>query len=78
MQKWRHLLTSEFAAYGAMFQRFRLKVIHRLDPNSTYEVSSVNDGQTQQVSGEDLLQKGLSVTIPDQPGAAAITYTKKP
>jgi alpha-galactosidase len=49
-----------------------------LDPNSSYEVSNLNGGPSRQTSGKDLLEKGLSVTIPERPGAVVITYRKKP
>jgi len=34
-------------------------------------------GQPREFSGKELLEKGLPVTIPEQPGIAVITYKKK-
>ena len=48
-----------------------------LDLNCMYEVIDLDRGQPRQFSGKELLEKGLPVTISNQPGAVAITYRKK-
>ena len=56
-----------------IFETGRLK-LHGLDPEARYEVVDVDRGQPQQISGKELLEKGLSVTIPNQPGAVVVSY----
>jgi alpha-galactosidase len=51
--------------------------LHALDPNAMYEVKDWDTEKLQEFSGKELIEKGLSVTIPDQPGAVVITYKKK-
>ena len=60
-----------------IFETGRLKLFG-LDANSRYEVVDLDRGKRQQFDGRTLMEKGLSVTISDQPGAAVITYRKKP
>ncbi|MCE5268145.1 MAG: alpha-galactosidase [Planctomycetaceae bacterium] len=47
-----------------------------LDPNATYEVTELNGGKPQRFGGKELLEKGLRVAIPAQPGVAILTYKK--
>ncbi len=50
--------------------------LRRLDGAATYEVSSVDLADTQRMSGEELLNDGLRVTISQRPGAVVIRYKK--
>lgn len=54
----------------------RLK-LRGLDPNCTYEVVDLDQEHPKQFSGKELMDNGLSVTIPSQPGAVIVTYKKK-
>ena len=47
-----------------------------LDPAANYEVTDLDLGKPRQMSGRELMEKGLLVTIADRPGAALITYRK--
>ena len=47
-----------------------------LDPAATYEVTSLDGAPAQTRSGKELLEKGLSVEIKDQPGSAIYLYQK--
>jgi alpha-galactosidase len=58
-----------------IFETGRLK-LQGLDPAATYEVTDLDINKPQQISGKELSEKGLSVTIPDQPGAVVVTYKK--
>ncbi len=49
-----------------------------LQPDATYSLVDIDTGTTQQMSGKDLMEKGLSIVINKQPGAAIITYRKQP
>jgi alpha-galactosidase len=53
---------------------FRLR---GLDPNATYILTNLDVEGTTELSGRELLDKGLSVIIKDKPGAAIILYKKK-
>ncbi|MFZ1932655.1 MAG: alpha-galactosidase [Thermoguttaceae bacterium] len=47
-----------------------------LDAAATYEVTDLDAGTPTQISGEDLMGKGLVVEIKVKPGAAVIVYRK--
>ena len=49
-----------------------------LDPGATYEVTNLDVGEPKDVSGRDLMERGLTVEVPSQPGAAIIVYRKAP
>jgi alpha-galactosidase len=53
--------------------RFNLR---GLDPGAPYELTNLDSGQSQTLTGRDLLEKGLAVPISEQPGSAVITYKK--
>jgi alpha-galactosidase len=52
---------------------FRLR---DLNENATYTVEDIDSLQTRQISGKDLMEKGLLVSIHDAPGAAILKYYK--
>jgi len=52
--------------------------LHDLDANAVYTVTNFDATGTTEMTGRELADKGLAVTIKDQPGAAIITYKKKP
>jgi alpha-galactosidase len=53
--------------------RFRL---HALDAQAQYTVTDLDADKSQQVSGRELLKKGLPIAIPDGPGSAVVLYQK--
>ena len=54
--------------------RFRL---HGLDPSSQYEVANLDVPGTQQMTGQELMEKGLLVEIRDRPGSAVLRYERR-
>lgn len=48
--------------------------LHGLMPETAYELTNVDTGQTLRLTGKELREKGLPVEIPEQPGAAVIRY----
>lgn len=69
-------MVQAFRRPGSPFEtaRFRLR---GLDANTTYLVKDM-DGQAEtSVSGADLMEKGLPVTIAQSPGAALVAYRRK-
>ena len=49
-----------------------------LDPNASYRVGCVGAESRETIPGRQLMTKGVSVSIPDQPGAAVIAYERLP
>ena len=45
-----------------------------LDPQAKYRVKDVDTNTAREIRGGELMEKGLSVTIPAKPGAALMTY----
>ncbi len=53
--------------------RFRLR---GLDPQAQYTVTDLDVGQPQPISGRELTEKGLPVSILDRPGSVLVVYRK--
>jgi alpha-galactosidase len=53
--------------------RFRLR---GLEPEATYSVTDLDEGAARNVTGRELMDKGLPVTVRNRPGAALVTYRK--
>ncbi len=51
--------------------------LRSLDPDAHYVVSDPDRGPAKKMTGRELAERGLVITIPDQPGAALITYKKE-
>jgi hypothetical protein len=47
-----------------------------LDPNAKYEMENLDDAGKQTLSGKELMEQGLPVTVKDKPGAALFIYRK--
>ena len=50
--------------------------LHGLNPNSVYALTNLDVRGALKMTGHKLMEQGLSVSIPDRPGAAIITYKK--
>lgn len=51
-------------------------MLRGLDPAAQYEITNFDAEGTARSSGEDLMKKGLAVTIKDKPGSAVILYRR--
>jgi len=51
--------------------------LYGLDSNATYELINFDIAGVTQITGNELMKKGLTVDITDKPGAAVITYRRK-
>jgi alpha-galactosidase len=51
--------------------------LNGLDPDAVYVVTDVDANNPQEISGRELTEKGLLITLPDAPGSAIITYRKR-
>ena len=47
-----------------------------LDPDARYRIQDLDKDTSDIVLGKELLDKGLTITIPSQPGAAMVQYTQ--
>lgn len=47
-----------------------------LDADSSYRVSDFDEHQPRQMSGRELMGKGVLVEVPERPGAVVVTYEK--
>ena len=48
-----------------------------LDSNSVYTLTNLDLRDAAEMTGSKLMEQGLSVSIPDRPGAVVITYKKR-
>lgn len=55
----------------------RLK-LHAVTPDAIYVLTNLDVAGATEMAGRELLESGLSIVNKDQPGAAIITYKKKP
>jgi alpha-galactosidase len=53
--------------------RFKLR---GLEPDARYTLTNFDVQGTTEFTGKELMEKGLAVTVPDQPGAVIITYAR--
>jgi len=53
--------------------RFKLR---GLDPAARYTVRHLDSEETTETTGQELMEKGLQVTLPNQPQASVITYQR--
>ena len=60
----------ESPAAGARYQ------LRGLEPDAQYELRDFDAPETTTMRGRDLIEEGLTINIPDQPGAAVVRYTK--
>lgn len=65
------------------FRRAECKVpaqqlkLRGLEPNTRYTITNFDAAATTEMTGRELMEQGLPVTISERPGAAIITYKKK-
>jgi alpha-galactosidase len=68
-------MVQAFRREDCIFEAGRLK-LRGLEPESAYEVTDLDTEKTQRLSGRELMEKGLLVTIADQPGAVLFSYRR--
>jgi alpha-galactosidase len=52
--------------------------LHGLTPEAVYTLTNLDVAGTTEMTGRELIDAGLRIAIKDRPGAAGITYKKKP
>jgi Glycosyl hydrolase family 36 C-terminal domain len=50
--------------------------LHGLQADATYEITNADEPGAQTLTGRELMQKGLKVSLRDKMGAAVITYKR--
>jgi alpha-galactosidase len=50
--------------------------LYGLEPDARYEWRDMDGGETRQVSGHELLERGITVEIADRPGSALFVYKR--
>jgi hypothetical protein len=69
-------MVEAFRRPASNFEAARFK-LHGLDSKANYTVCDIDHtDQSKELAGEELMNKGLLVTIPEQPGAVVITYKR--
>ena len=69
-------LVQAFRRDGSSYESARFS-LRGLDPSARYSVTNLDtNAPTQQLSGSELMEKGLRVDIPTRPAAAVITYRR--
>ena len=48
-----------------------------LEPDAEYELTNFDVPGTTKITGRELMENGLLVSIPDQPGAVVIKFSRK-
>ena len=66
-----------FRRKDSIYEAMRTK-LHGLDPSSVYTIKNLDLAGTTEMTGRELMERGLPVVIKDQPGAVVIVYQKKP
>jgi alpha-galactosidase len=64
-----------FGRPGSPFEPARFK-LRGLDPQTRYTFRDLDDPQEAQMTGEELMDSGLGVSIKERPGATLITYQR--
>jgi alpha-galactosidase len=64
-----------FRRADSFYESARLK-LRELDPEAQYIVTNLDENKPQEMTGSELIEKGLVITILDCPGAVIITYKK--
>jgi len=50
--------------------------LHGLQADARYEITNADESGTQTLTGRELMQKGLKVSLKDKMGAAVISYKR--
>jgi len=57
------------------FETARIK-LQGLDSNARYVFTNLDDGDTHEVSGTELLERGVEVRLNQAPGSALLSYKR--
>ena len=68
-------MVQAFRREKSVYESARFKLTG-LELNANYTVKNIDACGSKEMTGRELMEKGLVMTIPDQPGAVVITYKK--
>ncbi|HEY5912614.1 MAG TPA: alpha-galactosidase [Verrucomicrobiae bacterium] len=68
-------MVQAFRRSDSVYESARFK-LSGLDPGADYEVSNLDSGEAQTLSGRELSEKGLPVSVRNKPGDTLLTYTR--
>jgi len=68
-------IVQAFRRSDSIFRTAELR-LRGLDPQAHYDVANLDLASPLQMSGRELMEKGLAVEIGGRPGAAVVTYRK--
>ncbi len=68
-------MVQAFRRADSFYESARFK-LNDLDPDANYTVENFDIPNKINMSGKELMEKGLPIGIADQPGAVVITYKK--
>jgi alpha-galactosidase len=68
-------LVQAFRRENCFYEGARLK-LKGLESQGRYTVKNLDTNESQTISGQELMEKGLLVAISEIPGTAVITYKK--
>jgi alpha-galactosidase len=70
-------MVQAFRRQASIYESIRGK-LRGLEPDATYIVKNFDSAETIEISGRELMDRGLPIVIREQPGAVVVTYKKKP
>jgi alpha-galactosidase len=70
-------MVQAFRRTSGVYESIRCK-LHGLEPDAVYTLHNLDLAGTTEMTGRELTESGLPITIKDSPAAAIITYKKKP
>lgn len=68
-------MVQAFRREKSVYESARFK-LRGLSPDARYTIKNMDTPGLEEMTGSELMEKGLVVSIPDQPGAVIITYEK--
>jgi alpha-galactosidase len=68
-------LVQAFRRDRSFYESARLR-LRGLDANARYRVLNLDAPNPKELSGAELMEKGLALSITQQPGSAIVTYQK--
>jgi alpha-galactosidase len=66
-------MVQAFRRHNSVYESARFK-LRGLNPESRYRVSDFNGAAPRAISGHELVEQGLQITLPDMPAATVLTY----
>ena len=69
-------MVQAFRRNDSLYESIRVR-LHGLDPNATYVLTDLDQPGAKEMTGRELLDKGLSIVATKQPQATIITYKRK-